>query len=448
MAARSEFLRRLPDILPIDEDAARFHVVETIEEARHRGFASARRADQRNHMPRRHFEIDAAQDRARRVIGEMHILEADRAFRHDKRLCARLVLDLGRAAQQRKHRLDIDERLLRLAIDHAHHVQRLVELDEYRVHHHEIADRHGSRGDALRGQQHGEHHPHGEDQCLHGIQHRKRTESADGGALVSLHGAVEPGRLPALIAEIFDGLVIQKAVHGLLRGVLIRLDIFAADLDALVAVIEAEPGVDHDHDANDRDHFPAEIITEQKTDEDRLKNGWNKVQRDHANDEFYRVLAAVEHARKPARLPLQVKAQRKIVHMAEGLRGEHARCVLPHISEQHIAQLHEADHGDARHAIGDDQHQRNGRKLRRLGRFPGLRQRRHRIHRALVGERHEHGNDLGGKQRYAGQHKPQLQIRPSLRPHEGHQVLDDVEMLLVARAFRLLGRMKNGEMSQ
>ena len=82
-------------------------------------------------LPGRHLEGDALQDRPRGIVGEVHVLEADGGGAHVERVGARLVLDLGIALQHVEHGFDVDDRLLDLAIDHAHEVQRLVELDHH-----------------------------------------------------------------------------------------------------------------------------------------------------------------------------------------------------------------------------------------------------------------------------------------------------------------------------
>ena len=74
----------------------------------------------------------------------MHILELDRALVTDERLRARLVLHLWRLAQEVEHRLDVHQRLLELAVNHAHEVEGLIKLNKNRVDQHEVANRHGS----------------------------------------------------------------------------------------------------------------------------------------------------------------------------------------------------------------------------------------------------------------------------------------------------------------
>ena len=47
-----------------------------------------------------------------------------------------------------EHHFDVDDRLLDVAIDHAHEVQRLIELKHHQVDQHEIADRVAAGADA------------------------------------------------------------------------------------------------------------------------------------------------------------------------------------------------------------------------------------------------------------------------------------------------------------
>ena len=265
--------------------------------------------------------------------------------------------------------------------------------------------------------------------------------------LETLHGTVEAARLPALIAEIFDGLVVQKAVDGFRARIHVRLDIFAADRDALLAEEETEPGVNHDHDEHDRDHHPSEIEAEQQADEQNLQNCREKVQRAHADDEVDCELAAIQHARQAAGFALKMKAQREIVDVAEGLGREHARGVLPDMREKHVAQLDEADHRNARDPVGDDQGEGNSRDLDRLARRIGLGKRSERVHGRFIGQRHRNRDNLRRDQRHRSQNQPHLQIRPSFRPHKGKQILKDGDVLL-SRSFRGGCVMGNGAMTQ
>ena len=190
MAERSETCCDVADILPVDQDAAAGDVVEAKQQPRDRGFSRARRPDNRNSAARRHLEADALQDRPRRLIGERDILEADVARPHIERFRIRLVLDLRIARQDREHGLDVGDRLLDLAIDHAHEIERLVQLDHHRVDHHEIADRVGAGADAVGAHHHGGAEPEGEDHRLAGIEHGERGVSLHARLFVALHRAV------------------------------------------------------------------------------------------------------------------------------------------------------------------------------------------------------------------------------------------------------------------
>ena len=59
-----------------------------------------------------------------RIVSERDVLELDLALGDVKRLGARAIEDLGRFLQQSEHRLDVDQPLLDLAIDHAHEIER------------------------------------------------------------------------------------------------------------------------------------------------------------------------------------------------------------------------------------------------------------------------------------------------------------------------------------
>ena len=133
--------------------------------------------------------------------------------------------------------------------------------------------------------------------------------------------------------------------------------------------------------------------------------------------------------------------------MAERLGGQHARGVLPDMREQHVAQLDEADHRNARHAVSDDQGEGDSRDLDRLARRIGLGKRGERVDRCLIGQRHRNRDHLRRDQRHRRQHQPYLQIRPSFRPNEGKQILKDGDVLL-SRCFGGGCVMGNGAMTQ
>ena len=75
------------------------------------------------------------------VVGEADVLEPDLALADHERRRARPVDDLGGDLEQVEHRLDIDQPLLDLAIDHADEIERHGELHQQRIDQDEIADR-------------------------------------------------------------------------------------------------------------------------------------------------------------------------------------------------------------------------------------------------------------------------------------------------------------------
>ena len=83
---------------------------------------------------------------------------------------ARPVLDLGRDLQQRHHLLEVGQRLLDIAIDHAEEVERLVQLQQVGVDQHKVADRHAAGRNPLRGEDHNADEAAGDDRALADIQ--------------------------------------------------------------------------------------------------------------------------------------------------------------------------------------------------------------------------------------------------------------------------------------
>ena len=143
-----------------------------------------------------------------------------------------------------------------------------------------------------------------------------------------------------------------------------------------------------------------------------------------------------------------MKAQRQIVDMAERIGGKHPRGMLADAREQHVAKLHEADHGYARNAVGEDQGKGNGQRRRPRRALPDWRESGgQRIHRRLVGKRHGNGDGLGGNQRDAREHQPEPEIGPSLGPDEGKQVPQDRRMIRIG-LFWGGRRTGNGVMTQ
>jgi hypothetical protein len=144
-------LRDLAHVLAIDGDRAALDVVEPIEQPRHRRLAGAGRPDDRDRLAGRHLEGDTLQDRPRRIIGEVHVLEGDGTLA-DANALASGASDLGLHLEQIEHLLDIGQTLADFAVDEADEVQRHGELHQHGVDEDEVADGllaalHGQRRD-------------------------------------------------------------------------------------------------------------------------------------------------------------------------------------------------------------------------------------------------------------------------------------------------------------
>ena len=163
MRGAQRCLRDVADVLPVDGHAAARHVVEAQQDARHRRLAGARGADDRHHLAGRHLEGEAVQDDPLGLVAELHVLEADGAARYPERHGARAVRHLRRLGQHVHHALDVGQRLLDLAIDHAHEVERNEQLQHQRVDHHEVADGLGAGGDVVARHHHAGGQRDGED---------------------------------------------------------------------------------------------------------------------------------------------------------------------------------------------------------------------------------------------------------------------------------------------
>ena len=208
------------------------HLVESKQQARNGRFAGAGRSDHGYRVARGHLESQPFEDLPVILIGETDILETDRATLDLQRLCARRILDLGIAGEDRKHVLDVDHCLLDLAIDHAHEIERLIELDHHGVDHDKVADRVGALSNAQ-----GTHHHHSgetqrEDGRLTRIEHSERNIGFDARFLIAGHGSIVAPRLPFLGAEIFHGLVIEQRIDRLHVGVSVAVVHPAANADA------------------------------------------------------------------------------------------------------------------------------------------------------------------------------------------------------------------------
>ena len=293
----------------------------------------------------------AAQDRPRGVVMELDVLEPHRARGHLEVGRAGRVADFRVLVEDVEHRADVDDRLLDLAIDHAHEVQRLVELQHHHVEQHEVADGIMPFADALDA--HDEHRDHagGEDDRLARVQHRERDIGAHAEALVARHRLVVAHALALLGAEIFDRLEIQQAVDRLGVGVGVAVVHRAPDGDAPVGRERREDEIGEDRHADRDDIAPVERDQQRRDDQHEFERGRRGGEHRGADDRLDRGAPALENARQAAGLALEMEAQRKLMQVDEDLDREAADRVHRHRGEQGVAALLGKRHQDAQDAV-------------------------------------------------------------------------------------------------
>ena len=211
-------------------------------------------------------------------------------------------------------------------------------------------------------------------------------------------------------------------------GVLIQLVHRAADLDAPVRRLHGEPDIEGDGDRDDRQIFPVELVRDDGGGKTELEERRQRVEDGKADDDLDAVDGAFDDARQAAGAPLQVVAQRQIVHVLEGLVGEVAHGVLADAGEERVAQVVEHVDEDAADAVGDDQHDGNGDQHRQTNRerpaAAGGGRAGQRVGRPFVGVGHQNGDELGGNEHAERHNHPALQVRPIARPHVGPHVAE------------------------
>ena len=292
------------------------------------------------------------------IVGEIDVLEPHRAVADDERPRARPVGDFGALAEDDEHHFDVDDRLLDLAIDHAHEVERLVELQHHRVEQHEVADVVAMAADAVDAHRQHDDHADGENDRLAGVEHRQRDIGLDAEALVARHRAVVARRLAPLGAEILDRLEVEQAVDRLGVGVGVALVHRAADADAPIGGDGGVDQIDDHRDRDRRDVAPVEGIEERRRDQGEFDDRRRRDQHRSAHDRLDRVAAALENARQPAGLALEVEAQRQLVEVDEDFVGEAAHRVHRHRREQGVAPLLGERHQNPHQAVKRSQRQR------------------------------------------------------------------------------------------
>ena len=81
---------------------------------------------------------------------------------------------------------------------------------------------------------------------------------------------------------------------------------------------KVKPHVERDRTPIDDHVTPVEMTQQHGDDQHQFDDGRRELQQHHAHDGFDGVAAALQHARQPAGLALEMKAQRQQVHVLEG----------------------------------------------------------------------------------------------------------------------------------
>jgi hypothetical protein len=186
---------------------------------------------------------------------------------------ARLVLHFLRLIEEPKHRLHIDKRLRDLAIDGAEQIERLIQLHQDGIAHHERADSELSARDAHGGQYHHETHADRHDHGLAGVQNRKRYLSLDGRAREFVHRFLEAARFVTFVVEIFDGLVVQQAVDGLGVRLAVAVIHLAPEPDPPACDREGEPDIAAHHGERRQRDPDIELPDHDRGEQQQLEEG-------------------------------------------------------------------------------------------------------------------------------------------------------------------------------
>ena len=293
------------DVAPVDRDAPAGDVVEAEQEARQRALPRAGRTDDGDGMARRNGEAHVEQDLAVLLVAEVDVLEAHLAATDIERRGARRIGDFRVLLGKREHPLHVGERLLDLAVEHAQEVERDVELDHERVDEHEVADRHRPVDDAHRRPPHDERYRDRDDRALRDVEQRQRGLAFYRRRLPALHALVVAARLPLLVAEILDRLVVEQAVDGARVGLRVELVHLPPEAGPPVGDHHGRRDVERERGDRDRDERPVVTGDEDGADEADLdQRGQDREQRE-ADQRRDAALAALDVAREPAGLALR-----------------------------------------------------------------------------------------------------------------------------------------------
>jgi hypothetical protein len=171
---------------------------------------------------------------------------------------------------------------------------------------------------------------------------------------------VVAARLPLLVAEILDRLVVEQAVDRARVRLAVELVHLPPEMRAPLGDGDGECDVDAECARGDRDEAPIVFDDQDRGHEcDLDKRRQDRKQR-IADERRDAALAALDVAREAAGLPCEMEAHRQRVEMPKDLQPDLAHGALRHLREQELAQLGEERRRQAQEPVGHEQSKRNG----------------------------------------------------------------------------------------
>ena len=393
-------LRERANVVPGDGDAPAAHVVEAKQQARQGALAGPRGADHGHRVPRRDLEAEPLQDGPRALVAKAHVLEAHHRRRIGKqRLRVGCVLHLALALEQPEHLVEVGERLLEFAVNHAKKVERDVELDHEGVDHHQVAKCHAPGDHAFgRAPKHGNQR-RGDQQLLAGVEQGERVLRLQARAAQLAQAFVVAAGLEALVVEVLDGFVVKQRVDraAVRRGV--ELVHLLAKLRAPLGHGDGKDDVDGKCRHRDEREGGVELDRQQGEHEPHFhQRGHDAVERIR-DERLHATRAALDVARHAPRLAFEVKAQAQRMQVLEHLQRNAARRAFGGLGEDQLARLGEKRGRQAQRAVGHQQPDGHHQHGAWVGRRNG-----ERVDQFLEQQGHAHIGHLGGNQEAEGEH--------------------------------------------
>ena len=199
----------------------------------------------------------------------------------------------------------------------------------------------------------------GDDRALHDVEQRQRRLALHRGLLPALHALVVAARLPFLVAEVLDGLVVEQAVDRARVGLRVELVHLPAEPGAPVGDEDRRGDVERERGQRDRDEGPVIARDQDRRHEPDLDQRRQDGEEREADQRRDPALAALDVPGEAAGLAREVEAQRQRVQVAEGLQRDRAHRALRHLGEQVFAQLGERGRRQPEEAVRDQQHERH-----------------------------------------------------------------------------------------